>query len=278
MELEALAPTLEAMAEAVVEQSPELVRRVAVVTITKAKDYTPPNPGRRVTGGGWGTQAVKKLQQRIQEEVVGGDKAPTAVPGNGKMPMPMHVRGKLGWSGYGFVTPRGEVGRKKLPYVNVKQFLKRRKIKRKGNAYRGIVGVPPGLYWVRKSELNAEVTRLKSRAGSLIGAWYPAAKAAGASNLAKFRPGKWRRDGSGKMVCEATGAEFQVRADFGDLRVFYKFMRYFTAYMPRWAQGAVKETKFWYFKSIGLEGLAKKYAMPANKRKALHARRKAKRR
>ncbi|MBR5522772.1 MAG: hypothetical protein IKV82_04845 [Akkermansia sp.] len=278
MELEALGATLEALAEETITQSPEFVRRLAVATLNKMKDYTPPNPGRKVTGGGWGRQAVKKLQERIQEEIVGGDKLPTAIPGNGKMPRPLHVQGKLGWSGYGFVTPRGELGRKKLPYVNVKQFLKRRKIKRKGDVYRGTVGVPPGLYWVRKSEVDAEVQRLKARAGSLIGAWYPAAQTAGVSNLAQFRPGKWRRDGSGKMICKATGAEYQVRGDFGDLLVFHRFMRYFPKYKDAWVQGAAKEIKFWYFKSIGLDDLAKKYAMPANKKRALAARRKAKKR
>jgi hypothetical protein len=279
MELDALGELLETLADETIRQSPEFVRRLAVATLNKLKDYTPPNPGRKMTGGGWGRQAVKKLQERIQEEIVGGDTLPTAVPGNGKVPQPLHVRGKLGWSGYGFVTPRGEVGRKKLPYVNVKQFLKRRKIRRKGNAYRGIVGVPPGLYWVRKSELNAEVARLKARAGSLIGAWYPAAKNAGASKLAQYRPGKMRRDGSGKMVSTADGAEYQVRGDFGDLHVFYRFMRYFPKYLDDWMQGSVKEIKFWYFKSIGLDDLAKKFEMSPVKKEILASRkRKAKRR
>lgn len=254
MKLENGAWYLQDAARNMVRYHPELVRRVGVAYLNVAGKYTPPNRGRfgrLEKGSGYGSKNVKALQKRIVTEIIGGSGSlsplPTAIPTvNGR-----GVRWQgPSWSygGYAFRVPRN-AGKRPVRYVNPETVLSKRQFRRKGDVVRARAGsVPDAINWVRAADLLAAIKRRTEHAGSIIAAWYPAAKVLNASNAKRdFNVSKFARRGSAYF--SRTSLFFhELHLETEWHGIVARFVPYFEKKVERAAELAVRNTENWFLK------------------------------
>ena len=234
--------------------TPELVRRTSVALLGVARNYTPPNPGGSKDPG---AAPVKKLRERIRENIIGGREPMTAVPSNEKDgARPLDVRGTQGWGYFGFVVPRGSTRGRKLRYESPEAVLSGRRWKRRKNYHMAVRDGEWAFHWVRRGELMAWVKKRQTRAGALLSAWLRAAEQVAMSNTAAFRRAKDSSTAVGGASFRAAGHRFRFYAcaepRYGARsRVWQRYMRRFNYWLPRYATGAVKNVQHWYLKSLG---------------------------
>lgn len=232
--------------------APELVRRVAVAELGYARNFTPPNPGGTKDPG---AAPVRKLRERIRTGVMVGGALPSAVPSNEKGgARPLAVRGATGWGNYGFVVPRGSTKGRKVRYEDPGAILARRRWKRVGNYQKAWRGGAFEWHWVRKADVAAWVKERERRAGNLLGGWLSAAHTLAMSSRGAFAraTGKKTAAGEAKFYMEKGRCRFWAEAwpRYHSI-VFDRYVKRFYVYVPRYAQGAVKNVKHWYLKSLG---------------------------
>lgn len=242
----------EGVLEACEAAAPELVRRTSVALLGYARNYTPPNPGGAKDPG---AAPVKKLRERIRANIVGGKNPPSAVPSNEKGgARPLDVRGEQGWGYFGFVVPRGLTRRRKIRYESPAVVLAKRRWKRRGDYTMATRSGPWEWHWVRKRELEAWVKERQDRAGSLLGGWLAAAEEVAMSSTGAFKRARGEKTAAGmaRFVMGGGSCRFsaQVWPRYRSM-VFERYVERFYVYLPRYAQGAIKNVKHWYLKSLG---------------------------
>lgn len=238
---------LEELYRGVKREHPELVRRVAVTILNVAGRGTPPNPGGRTRPG---KKGVRGLKARIAEEILGSDgRIPTAIPN--AEGLPVKVQGRLGWGGYSFVVPRA--GAKRVKLVDPGAVLRRRVFLRKRNVVRGRNPQPGEWNWVSRSALKAEFSKLQARAGGLVSAWLPSARALRASNAENdFNLSQHARRGRARMTVSNDRVVMEMASDFGNLVVGKRFLRSFDSYIRVASYHAIQQTRAQFYKRLGL--------------------------
>ena len=237
---------LEEVFRGVQQEHPELVRRLGVTLLNVAGRGTPPNPGGRARPG---KKAVKALKTRIAAEILGEEgKVPTAIYGPGGLPVKM--RGRLGWGGYGFVAPRGKIPAG-VKLVDPAAVLRNRVFRRARNVVRGRAPQHGVWNWVSAKALRSEVTRIQARAGGLISAWLPSARALHASSAeGDFNLSSYPRRGAARMVVSRSKVEMEMMSDWGNLIVGQRFLRTFDSYVRIASYGALKQTRKQFYKLL----------------------------
>lgn len=236
---------LEEVYRGVRREHPELVRRLGVTMLNVAGRGTPPNPGGNSRPG---KKGVKALKARIAEEILGKDgKVPTAIPNESGQPVKME--GRLGYGGYGFVVPRA--GAKRVKLVDPAAVLRTRVFKRARNVVRGRAGRFGEWNWVSRKSLQNQVTLLQKRAGALISAWLPSARALKASNAnSDFAVSTEPRKGDVRMKISRNKVVLEMRSDWGSLIVGQRFLRSFDTYVRIASYQAIQTTRRQFYKFL----------------------------
>jgi hypothetical protein len=237
---------LEEVYRGVRREHPELVRRLGVTMLNVAGRGTPPNPGGHNRPG---KKGVKGLKARIANEILGENgKVVTAIPN--AEGQPVKLQGRLGWGGYGFVVPRGKAaGRVKL--VDPAPILRAREFKRARNVVRGRASRFGGWNWVSRAALTSEVARIQRRAGALITAWLPSARALRASNAEQdFDVSPEPRKGDVSMRITRNKVVLEMRSDWGGLIVGNRFLSSFDTYVRIASYKALQTTRKQFYKFL----------------------------
>lgn len=206
--------------KALLAQNPAIVRGVAQIVLMQAVRATPPNAS---TGRNYkkepGKAAVKRLQNRIAQDLMGSIKNPhtARVVKAGDKWLAVDEEHSAPRSGINFIVPRNNP--KGLQYADPDAVIGSQTVRfKRGEHNVRRIGTPSDPIFVRAADLKRAVKKRQDEAGDLIAGWAAAGKALSPSKSNNWDPGRGARKKRGffEFTDSPTAPTVNLGNDWGD--------------------------------------------------------------